>query len=204
VVAGRLTLNLHLNDNPISHAAPLLLSGIYDKSTTPPQSSTIIVPHFAFVGHPLSSFCYRLPKGIRTFFDSENLGRTRTNRKIGRTNNETKWSSHFIFCTDETSIHLPPTIRSIQCSHSHKKYPIRNKRDKNQTQIQKIMQATFGEASYGWGNSAARNAVGPKKGIKLVIVGGVAGGASVSLLFVIVSRLLLIGPALITHLLYLY
>jgi len=34
VVAGRLTLNLHLNDNPISHAAPLLLSGIYDKSTT--------------------------------------------------------------------------------------------------------------------------------------------------------------------------
>jgi hypothetical protein len=66
------------------------------------------------------------------------------------------------------------------------------------------MQATFGEASYGWGNSAARNAVGPKKGIKLVIVGGVAGGASVSLLFVIVSRLLLIGPALITHLLYLY
>ncbi len=43
------------------------------------------------------------------------------------------------------------------------------------------MQATFGEASYGWGNSAASNVVGPKKGIKLVIVGGVAGGASVSL-----------------------
>jgi len=202
VVAGRLTLNLHLNDNPISHAAPLLLSGIYDKSTTIHRS----LHYFAFVGHPLSSFCYRLPKGIRTFFDSENLGRTRTNRKIGRTNNETKWSSHYLFFapTKHPSTYLPPTIRSIQCSHSHKKYPIRNKRDKNQTQIQKIMQATFGEASYGWGNSAARNAVGPKKGIKLVIVGGVAGGASVSLLFVIVSRLLLIGPALITHLLYLY
>lgn len=42
------------------------------------------------------------------------------------------------------------------------------------------MQQTFGKASYGWGNEAAASIddVGPKKGIKLVIVGGVAGGAS--------------------------
>lgn len=49
-------------------------------------------------------------------------------------------------------------------------------------QTEKRMQQTFGKASYGWGNEAAASIddVGPKKGIKLVIVGGVAGGASVS------------------------
>mmetsp|Transcript_14449 Transcript_14449/g.21759 ORF Transcript_14449/g.21759 Transcript_14449/m.21759 type:complete len:606 (+) Transcript_14449:51-1868(+) len=36
------------------------------------------------------------------------------------------------------------------------------------------MQETFGKALYGWGNDAAV----PKTGVKLVIIGGVAGGAS--------------------------